>query len=212
MASVVIRHAYLWEVLGQAAQHNGVVFIPVSGELYNQLSIRPYRRNEESPMFPLRDYIGEQLPRIAQIYRNKFSEIIVGDILDAVWVRARISAVFSFTPLSLPFPDYKYALIEQMFVACEPCDGNGAWVAYPFICEDYDLRAGLRFSSDPSSDAIHHRLAKAFWELLLLEPDLVQPFRDSYLHYDKLDDEEWLTVTFMQNRVVIELSNFPIHA
>ncbi|OUL32141.1 hypothetical protein [Nostoc sp. 106C] len=201
MVSITIKHGYLWRVLGQPVQHNGFIFVPVLGELYNGIAIRPYRREEEAPMFPLTDYLGNQVPKLVKSCRTDFTELV-----DAVWVRARIPAIFGFTPLSLPFPDYKYALIEQMFVACEQCSVNGDWLAYPFICEDYDLRVGLRFSPDPLFIETYERIAKAFWELLLLEPENVQPFCDAYLHYDELFEEEWLIVVFKDGECIVEPS------
>ncbi|MDZ7970524.1 MAG: hypothetical protein RM368_37300 [Nostoc sp. DedSLP03] len=122
-----------------------------------------------------------------------------------MWVRARIPAIFGSNILiSLSIPDYKYALIEQMFVACE-LGSNGDWIAYPFICEDYNLRAGLRFYADDLSTEIYERIAKVFWELLLLESKSVCAFRDGYLHYNEMGDEEWHNVVFKHGRFSIEI-------
>lgn len=203
MASITIKHGYLWRVLGRPAEHNKFVFVPVIGELYDGIKIRPYCREESTPTFPLSDYVDNQLPRIIDRCRTE-----CGKIADAVWVRARIPAIFGFTPLSLPFADYKYALLEQTFMACQQSSTNGDWVAYPFICEDYDLRVGLEFIPDTSLTEVYESIAKTFWELLLLEPDRVHSFCDGYLHYNELGNEEWLLVAFKHERCIIEFSNY----
>ncbi|MBD2302121.1 hypothetical protein [Nostoc sp. FACHB-190] len=202
MVSLTIKHGYLWRVLGRAAEYNRFVFVPVLGELYDGINIRPYRRPEETPTFPLTDYIDNQLPKIINRCRHK-----CGKIADAVWVRGRIPAIFGFTPLSLPFADYKYALLEQTFMACQQSSVNHDWVAYPFVCEDYDLSVGLRFIPDTSLTEVYQSIAKAFWELLLLEPNHVQPFCDGYIHYNELDDEEWLLVALKNRRCIIDFSD-----
>ncbi|WP_335131474.1 hypothetical protein [Nostoc sp.] len=157
-------------------------------------------------MFPLSDYIEGQPPSILQRCHDLFGESVNAVSVNAAWVRARIPAIFGSNILiGLSIPDYKYALIEQMFVACE-LGSNGDWIAYPFICEDYNLRAGLRFYPDDSSTEVYERIAKAFWELLLLEPKRVCAFRDGYLHYnDEMGDQEWHNVVFKHGRFSIEI-------
>ncbi|MEH1945569.1 MAG: hypothetical protein V7K77_01020 [Nostoc sp.] len=200
MVSIVIKHGWFHQILGQCAQYGGFVFIALLGDLGSELEIISYRRVGEDPIFPLSDYIKGQPPNILQRCHDLF-----GESVNAVWVRARIPAIFGSNILiSLSIPDYKYALIEQMFVACE-LGSNGDWIAYPFICEDYNLRAGLRFYPDDSLTEIYERIAKAFWELLLLEPKSVCAFRDGYLHYNEMDDEEWHNVVFKHGRFSIEI-------
>lgn len=200
MVSIVIKHGWFHQILGQCAQNGGFVFIALLGDLGSEVEIISYQRVAEDVMFPLSDYIEGQPPSILQRCHDLF-----GESVNAVWVRARIPAIFGSNILiSLSIPDYKYALIEQMFVACE-LGSNGDWIAYPFICEDYNLRTGLRFYPDDSSTEIYERIAKAFWELLLLEPKRVCAFRDGYLHYDEMDDEEWHNVAFKNGRFSIEI-------
>ncbi|MGV0104522.1 hypothetical protein NSTCB13_03200 [Nostoc sp. DSM 114160] len=200
MVSIVIKHGWFHQILGKCAQHGGFVFIALLGDLGSELEIISYQRVGEDPMFPLSDYIEGQPPSILQRCHDLF-----GKSVNAVWVRARIPAIFGSNILiGLSIPDYKYALIEQMFVACE-LGSNGDWIAYPFICEDYNLRAGLRFYPDDSSTKVYERIAKAFWELLLLEPKRVCAFRDGYLHYNEMDDEEWYNVVFKHGRFSIEI-------
>ncbi|QLE42003.1 hypothetical protein FD723_17310 [Nostoc sp. C052] len=202
MVSIVIKHGWFHQILGQCAQYGGFVFIALLGDLGSELEIISYQRVGEDPMFSLSDYIEGQPPSILQRCHDLF-----GESVNAVWVRARIPAVFGSNILiSLSIPDYKYALIEQMFVACE-LGSNGDWIAYPFICGDYNLSAELRFYPDDSSTEIYERIAKAFWELLLLEPKRVCSFRDGYLHYNEMDDEEWHSVTCKNARFSIEIIN-----
>lgn len=205
MVSIVIKHGWFHQILGQCAQNGGFVFIALLGDLGSELEIISYRRVGEDPMFPLSDYIEGQPPSIVHRCHDLF-----GESVNAVWVRARIPAIFGSNILiSLSVPDYKYALIEQMFVACE-LGSNGDWIAYPFICEDYNLRAGLRFYPDGSSTEIYECIAKAFWELLLLEPKRVCAFRDGYLHYNEMGDEEWHNVVFKHSRFSIEITDSPL--
>lgn len=86
-------------------------------------------------------------------------------------------------------------------------ESNGDWIAYPFICEDYNLRTGLRFNPDDSLNEIYKRIAKAFWELLLLESESVCAFRDGYLHYNEMDDEEWHNVVYKNGKFRIEITD-----
>ncbi|MEH2197981.1 hypothetical protein [Nostoc sp.] len=205
MVSIVIKHGWFHQILGKSAQNGGFVFIALLGDLGSELEIISYRRVGEDPMFPLSDYIDRQPPSILQRCEDLF-----GKSVNAVWVRARIPAVFGSNILiGLSVPDYKYGLIEQMFIACE-LGSNGYWTAYPFICEDYNLRAGLRFYPDGSSTEIYERIAKAFWELLLLEPKSVCAFRDGYLHYNEMDDEEWHNVVFKHGLFSIEIIDSPL--
>lgn len=90
-----------------------------------------------------------------------------------------------------------------MFVACEQRSIE-QWIAYPFICEDYNLSAGLRFNPDDSLTEIYRRIAKAFWNLLLCEPERVCEFYDGYLHYNELGDEEWHNISFHRGQFNIE--------
>ncbi|MBD2614215.1 MAG: hypothetical protein FWK04_00350 [Nostoc sp. GBBB01] len=202
MVSIAIEDGWFHQVLGQCAENGGFVFIALLGDLSSEQEIISYRRVRENPMFPLSDYIEGQTPSILHRCEDLF-----GEAVNSPWVRARIPAIFGCNILiSLSVPDYKYGLVEQTFVASE-LESNGDWIAYPFICEDYNLRTGLRFNPDDSLNEIYKRIAKAFWELLLLESESVCAFRDGYLHYNEMDDEEWHNVVYKNGKFRIEITD-----
>jgi hypothetical protein len=108
--------------------------------------------------------------------------------------------------ISPAIPDYKYGLIEQTFIACE-LRSDDEWTAYPFICEDYNLCASLRFNPDDTLTEVYGQIAEAFWNLLLGDADRVCEFNAGYLHYNELDDEEWHSIIFKKGRFSFKTLN-----
>jgi hypothetical protein len=186
MTSIEIKGGWFHQILAPSVQQGEFTFVPVLGDLGGALEIAPYRSDEQLSRYPLSDYLMGRPLRILEEVQDLFE-----DSIDALWVRARIPAIFGSDFLVSPaIPDYKYRLIEQTFMACE-LQSKDEWVAYPFICEDHNLCAGLRFNPDDALTSVYGRIARAFWQLLLDEIECVYEFSAGYLHYNELDDEEW---------------------
>ncbi|BCL39467.1 hypothetical protein [Nostoc sp. MS1] len=199
MVSIVIKGGWFHQILGKSAQNAGFAFIAVLGDLENGTQVNTYPNVDEKFVFPLSNYIDDKSTDILLIDTDVFAEPV-----NEVWVRARVPAIFGFNILFSQFvPDYKYGLIGQTFIACEQ-KSTGDWEAYLFICEGYNLSAKLRFYPDDSLIETYKSIAKAFWELLLLEPEHICTFCDGYLHYNEFDDEEWHNVVFNRGQVSME--------
>lgn len=199
MVSIVIKGGWFHQIIGRSAQNAGFIFIAVLGDLANETQVSTYTSVEKKFVFPLSNYIDEEFTSILLINTHLFTEPVNG-----VWVRARVPAIFGSNILFSQFvPDYKYGLIEQTFIACKQ-KSKDECVAYPFICEDYNLSTRLRFYPDDALIDTYKSIAKAFWELLLLEPERICAFCDGYLHYNELDAEEWHNVMFNRGQISIE--------
>lgn len=134
MVSIVIKGGWFHQIIGRSAQNAGFIFIAVLGDLANETQVSTYTCVEKKFVFPLSNYIDEEFTSILLINTHLFTEPVNG-----VWVRARVPAIFGSNILFSQFvPDYKYGLIEQTFIACEQ-KSKDECVAYPFICEDYNL-------------------------------------------------------------------------
>ncbi|MFN6466295.1 MAG: hypothetical protein RMZ41_031385 [Nostoc sp. DedVER02] len=60
MVSIVIKHGWFHQILGQCAQNGGFVFIALLGDLGSELEIISYQRAGEDSRFPLSKYIEGQ--------------------------------------------------------------------------------------------------------------------------------------------------------
>jgi len=193
MASVTVHFGRLRRIIGRAVRHEDFAFVGALAELDNEPEIDWHKRCELTPDYPLAAFTPDDVPEsLAACDVSGY-----GFLQDAMWVRARIPAVFDFAPVSVVEFACKYALLEQAFVACEPSGTSGDWDAYPFVCLEYNLCAGLRFSPEGPPAELRERIAHAFWGLLLQNPDDLHPFRDGYLSCDPdMYDEWWQEVEF----------------
>jgi hypothetical protein len=211
MVSIEIRGGWFHQILAKPIQKNEFTFVPVLGDLVGEEGVVPYQRNEKGLTYPLSNYLqGRSLSSIAEFKRLNYP-FYENDSLDALWVRARIPAIFGSDFLVTPItPDYKYSLVGQAFIACElRSDAN--WIAYLFICEDYDCCTGLRFSPDARFGRVYERIAQTFWELLLSEPEDLRAFSDAYLSYNEdFGDEAWGRVKFHRGRYKFVETEEPI--
>lgn len=120
-------------------------------------------------------------------------ERLVGDNLsqeyETLWVRARIGQVFGLAP---PSPLGKRCLLDAAFLAVRHLRRGPFVEAYPFVCTDsdgeepveyewFDTTTGLAFGPPGRpGPATRVRIAEAFWELLLKDPDDLATFGDYY--------------------------------
>ena len=62
-------------------------------------------------------------------------------------------------------------------------DGDAAYYAVPFSCDDYYGRTLLMFSSENGPpEKLQQQIAEAFWGLLLSDPTDLVDYKDSMLH------------------------------
>jgi len=148
----------LHDVIGRPASHSGVTFVPALVELDGTMF---------STEFYLRDFAGPQPPVVlAGPMQQQF---------DAAWVRARLPVVFGFVP---EVAEVEKALLDVGFVAVP----ERSSVGIPFVCTDYYGRTGLTFSPEGPDRAIQALIARAFWPLLLQEPDELADFSARVYH------------------------------
>jgi hypothetical protein len=100
--------------------------------------------------------------------------------LDAIWVRARIQALFHIACL----PEAERAektLMSFQFVAVPFPPGTGVAHGIPFECTDYYGRSNLFFGHGiPEEEA--SPIGATFWDLLLRAPDEVVDYEDRAYH------------------------------
>jgi hypothetical protein len=94
---------------------------------------------------------------------------------DAAWVRARIPAVFGFTP---PLAQVEKALLDVGFIAIDM--ETSPLEAIPFSCTDYYGRTRLEFADD--DDDRSSEVALAFWSALLAKPEVLHDFEERVPH------------------------------
>jgi hypothetical protein len=95
---------------------------------------------------------------------------------DAVWARARLPRVFGFAPEFVE--EEESALLDIGFLA-QP---KGLEEAIPFVCADHHGRAGLRSLAPGPDPGTRRRIARAFWSLLLANPDDLADFEQMVYH------------------------------
>jgi len=98
--------------------------------------------------------------------------------LDAIWVRARVKALFAVdSPPEEGRPEKSLMLFGFAAVQNERPD-----VSYVFECSDYYGKAELCFGETQPDEAARAALGAAFWQLLLAEPDVVADYEDRAFH------------------------------
>lgn len=86
--------------------------------------------------------------------------------LDAIWVRARIAALFGIdSPQESERPEK--SLMAFGFVAVSAASIRPRPVAFPFECTGYYGRSSLFFSESEPDEATRRTIGSAFWDLLL---------------------------------------------
>jgi len=94
---------------------------------------------------------------------------------EAAWVRARIPCLFGFTP-ALSEVDKSLMFVGFIAVTSNLED------AYPFRCTDHYGKTSLLFSQEGPDSKIKAKIAAAFWNALLAEPDELADFSTRVRH------------------------------
>ena len=92
---------------------------------------------------------------------------------DVAWVRARLPRVFGYEPM---VSEMEKTLLWECFVAVRGDD------AYLFACDDHYGKTALYFSGAGSDEETKSEIARAFWSLLLREPDDLADFSARVYH------------------------------
>jgi hypothetical protein len=140
--------------LGLPADFNGFRFVPAVVRLIGNGFAHDYR---------LADHVGAHAPGVLWVpLHGQF---------EAAWVRARIPRVFGFDPEPA---EVEKALLDLGFVAIP----EGTDAGYPFWCSDHYGRVALLFSPEGPDRWLQARIAAAFWDLLLEEPEDLADFEE----------------------------------
>ena len=153
-----IRHATFLDVIGRPVKFRGLTIVPADVELEGSYL---------DTSFPLADISIEQLPPIVRLpVRRQY---------DVAWVRARLPSAFGVTPEP---SEAEKTLLFVSFVAVP--DGSNEGIA--FDCTDHYGQTALYFSERETNQRAIEQAAKAFWEVLLSEPDELDDFEANVMH------------------------------
>lgn len=153
-----VRHATLLDVFGRPAKHGGFTIVPAEVELEGR---------SFGPSFPLAELPPSQIPPILRVPVEKH--------YDVSWVRARLPHAFGISPEP---SEAEKTLLWTGFVAVP--DGQEEGVA--FWCSDYYGKTSLTFSDADTDEATKEKAARAFWGVLLSEPDMLEDFAARVIH------------------------------
>ena len=98
---------------------------------------------------------------------------------DCPWVRGRCERLFLVSPTTEEDRGEKCGFDAGFIAVCPQPDGK--LLGVPFICTDHYLRSGLMFS-DEVDPALSNRIADAFWNLLLADPNDLPDYEDIVYH------------------------------
>jgi hypothetical protein len=161
--SIQVRFGELEDVIGHARRHDDIAIVPARVRLTGNVMTNGSH---------LEDYLGAY----------KVSADIKGLIHpgeDAPWVCGRVQRVFSLP--QVPEEDRaEKSCMGFSFLAAIAVDG--ALVGIPFECTDYYGRSVLLFSGDAPPKALMDRVASAFWQILLGDPNDLPEYTDRFSH------------------------------
>ena len=162
---IEIRHGRFTDLTGPPQKFGELTFAPAEVELSGSMFDLTHRLDDYLHRY---DVPAEVKPLLRS-----------GE--DAVWVRGRAQQLFQIPNTSAENRGEK-TFFSALFLALVP-DEAGHHLGVPFECTDHYGGSGLVFSSeDPPSAELQHRIAEAFWGLLLSEPANIQDYRDCILH------------------------------
>jgi hypothetical protein len=153
-----VRHAKLQNVYGRPAKHGGFTIVPADPQLDGTMF---------SSSFPLNELPSSRIPPVLRVP--------VAQKYDVAWVRARLPMAFGCRPEPA---QVEKTFLLQGFVAVP--DGVNEGVA--FECLDYYGKTSLTFSEAERDDDLKTRVANAFWDILLAEPDELEDFWAEFYH------------------------------
>jgi hypothetical protein len=158
MKDLKIQFGKLHNAFGKTAEFGHVSFVPAEIDLNGNGFSKDYELSESASAHPP----AVLLDALEHGY-------------DAAWVRARLPNVFGFIP---SLSEVEKSLLDVGFVAVI----NGEEFGYPFICSDYYGRTRLMFSPEGPDRNKQSIIAKAFWSLLLDDPDTISDFKERVYH------------------------------
>jgi hypothetical protein len=153
-----VRHAKLLNVYGRAAKHGGFTIVPADVELEGTMFRPSYRLNELK---------SDRIPPVLRVP--------VAEQFDVAWVRARLPVAFGCTPEP---SEVEKTFLLQGFVAVP----QGAEAGVAFECSDYYGKTSLTFSPAEIDEDLKGRVADAFWNVLLSEPESLADFHSRFDH------------------------------
>jgi len=153
-----VRNARLHDIVGRPAKRAGLTIVPARVELDGTMF---------QPSFHLHELSPERIPPVLRVPIEQH--------FDVAWVRARLTIVFG---LVLEPSEMEKSFLNQGFVAVP--DGSGEGIA--FECSDYYGKTSITFSGVESDEPMKARVAGAFWDLLLSEPDALADFSGRSYH------------------------------
>ena len=163
-----LQHIFLYEVVGEAIHLGKISIVPA----FYELNID--RNEDESGLsFPLAEYVAREHPLRTRLFRQLVSETCSLAECDALWVRAKISAAYKFSPPSAV--GWRYELLNIPFLAVIFDRPNSVFSIHPFVCIEENLKAGLEFYPLTSPEQ-RTTIARAFWGQLILSPGLASFF------------------------------------
>jgi hypothetical protein len=156
LGTLVIHGGAVDRIIGETARIDDWVFIPCFGDLEG---------TSFAPSHPLAEVLDPAAcPSVLRVALHQG--------YDAAWVRARFPVVFGCVPGPA---EAEKALLAERLVAVR---GREAFV---FECGDYYGRTALCFAEVVESGA-RDAIARAFWSLLLREPDALADFSTRVFH------------------------------
>lgn len=162
---IQIRHGQFTDLTGPSRPHGDILFASAEIKLLGSA-------------FTLTHCLEDHLQ---QIVVSPETMALVRPGQDAVWVRGRAQQLFKIPNTTEEDRGEKTFFFSTFLALMKEEDGR--YVGVPFECSDYYGRAGLMFSSEDSPPPeLQDRIAKAFWSLLLAEPDEMEDYRDSTFH------------------------------
>lgn len=156
-----IRHGKFLDILGSPVRQGDVTLVPAHVKL-NGTSLSPV-----FSFFEWCESTGHSIPLVVHGQEN------------APWVLGRLMAVFNTE--NTPEDDRsEKSCLNASFLAILHGDNE---IAIPFDCSDYYGQTSIYFSSEDSpADEHQERIAKAYFELLLSDPDDLIDYDNKMYH------------------------------
>ncbi|MCA9069402.1 MAG: hypothetical protein KDA84_10785 [Planctomycetaceae bacterium] len=163
-SNIEIRHGRFLDLDGPPQKLDDLTIAPAKIELYGS-------------MFDLTHHLEDHLKQ-----RSVSAEVraLIRPRQNAIWIRARAQRLFHI-PSSVAEDRIEKSFFQAEFLAIFPEEGQ--YIGVPFECSDYYGRTGLTFSSEDSPpESLQDKIADAFWELLLSDPNDIEDYRDTMFH------------------------------
>lgn len=170
--SLSFKEIVLYEVVGESACVDNIVIIPAFYEIAIEATTQNFKFE-----FSLNEYMVKNGCTFSKIcpdfhqFSEPYSKLFeTSTQCDAIWVRAKIPAIYKFYPPAAV--GWRYELLNLPFLAVLLNDSRGFPSIHPFACIEEDLKAGLEFYPVTNSEQCL-RIANAFWKILLSHQTLI---------------------------------------